>query len=296
MVLPTGTISLSQVNAELGISPTSSTISMDNPRVRCLASGLPARFPAAQFLTPGTVIAMSDLQGKPSATATGGNTVVDRNGFRVHTFTGPGTFTITGTQFLNGNYLVVAGGGTGGFTQYTGPTINFGGGGGAGGARTGTFGASPGSYSITVGGAGGNSSFSTLASCTGGGAGGTLGPGSPGGSGGGGSGNNGGFQPGGTGGSGEGNSGGAGFGGNAGVWDSGGGGGAGGSGTSGLPSGGGAGIAVNVAGVPEVYSQGGSGRGGTSPTIGGGGGSGPSFGGSGSAGKPGVVIIWYPLC
>ena len=135
-------------------------------------------------------------------TATGG-TVTCCGDYKIHTFTGPGTFTVTCAGNPAGSntvdYLVVAGGGGGG-------RIN-GGGGGAGGYRTNYPSSCSGTpvtvtgYPITVGGGGvggtaspttsstqGNPSiFSTITS-TGGGLGGNAsgGAGGPGGSGGGG--------------------------------------------------------------------------------------------------------------
>ena len=81
--------------------------------------------------------------------------------YRAHIFTSSGTFTVNEVGTIDGDnieYLVVAGGGAGG-TGY------YGGGGGAGGLRTNLSGhpkagsaypisASPGSYTITVGGGG----------------------------------------------------------------------------------------------------------------------------------------------
>jgi len=150
--------------------------------------------------------------------ATGG-TITTSGNFKIHTFTGPGTFTVTSAGTACGSntvdYLVVAGGGGGGTGPSPGPATGHGGGGGAGGYRessgaaSGCYTASPlGSgvsgisvpvqaYPITVGagGAGGNfgagtngvnSTFSSITS-TGGGSGGTLtGNGNTGGSGGGG--------------------------------------------------------------------------------------------------------------
>ena len=96
----------------------------------------------------------------------------------IHTFTSPGTFSVTSGSNTNLEYLVVAGGGGAG-----------GGGGGAGGYRTGTgFSVGTGSYTVTVGGggnggsggpipsgnAGSNSVFSTI-TAAGGGAGGSAG-------------------------------------------------------------------------------------------------------------------------
>ena len=134
-------------------------------------------------------------------TATGGTvTTVDTN-FKVHTFTGPGTFQVTcGGNAAGSNtvdYLVVAGGGSGGYAN------GGGGGGGAGGLRysASTYcnpspsGGAAGTalpvslqdYPITVGGGGGaksgspsykrgdsgsNSSFSTITAHGGGGGGG----------------------------------------------------------------------------------------------------------------------------
>jgi hypothetical protein len=79
--------------------------------------------------------------------ATGG-TILTCGDFKIHTFTGPGTFTVTSAGNSGGSdsvdYLVVAGGGGGG--------SRFGGGGGAGGYRT-TFpspGCNAGSFPITA--------------------------------------------------------------------------------------------------------------------------------------------------
>ena len=60
-----------------------------------------------------------------------GGTVTTSGNYKIHTFTGPGTFTVNCVSNLNSNnivsYVVVAGGGTGGG--------GVGGGGGAGGFR-----------------------------------------------------------------------------------------------------------------------------------------------------------------
>ena len=156
-------------------------------------------------------------------TATGGTVTTVCTNFKVHTFTGPGTFQVTCAGNSSGSntleYLVVAGGGAGGPASPS----NGGGGGGAGGYResSGTAGgsytvsplggcvsgltASAASFPITVGAggsatpssgnaqnSGSNSVFSTITSA-GGGAGGIGQPnsafaGKPGGSGGGGGG------------------------------------------------------------------------------------------------------------
>jgi hypothetical protein len=164
----------------------------------------------------------SDLVIPPKfVTATGG-TITTSGNFKIHTFTGPGTFTVSCAGNPGGStsvdYLVVAGGGAGGGS---GGSSRSGAGGGAGGYREsgGTasgcytvspLGSSPSpvpalvvpatAYPITVGGGGdsggpetkgangANSIFSTITS-TGGGAGGARGGvecGSSGGSGGGG--------------------------------------------------------------------------------------------------------------
>jgi len=157
---------------------------------------------------------------QPVFTAATGGTITTSGDFKIHTFTGPGTFTVTSVgnsptvpQGGPGNvdYLVVAGGGGGG--QYA-----YGGGGGAGGgfreshtaAVGGPYTASPlatpsslpvsaQGYPITVGaggagkasgssqtgGTGANSIFSTITSAGGGGGGGGLAAGVNGGSGGG---------------------------------------------------------------------------------------------------------------
>jgi hypothetical protein len=152
--------------------------------------------------------------GNNFVVATGG-TVSCCGDYKIHTFTGPGTFTVTSAGNPGGSdtvdYLVVAGGGSGGIGS------SFGGGGGAGGFResvpspaawtasplanpggalpvsvqgypitVGAGGASGASPVIVQGNPGNNSIFSTITSSGGGGGGGfsTIG-GSPGGSGGG---------------------------------------------------------------------------------------------------------------
>jgi hypothetical protein len=179
---------------------------------------------------------------KSSFAATGGS-VTDSVGYRYHTFTSSGTFTVTkGTN--NIQYLVVGGGG--------GSTGRYGGGGGAGGYIASTALVSSGTISISIGGggaaggpsgqssrgqSGSNTTVSGLISHTaiGGGAGGATDgnkTGLSGGSGGGGSNGTNSSGAGGEGGSGtagQGNSGGNGLGGGLGSYDykSGGGGGAG---------------------------------------------------------------------
>ena len=85
----------------------------------------------------------SDISGESFITATGGTTA-DCGNFRIHTFTGPGTFAvsaISGTPANNAvDYLIIGGGGGGG--------NNAASGGGAGGYRE-TPGTSTGSYSAS---------------------------------------------------------------------------------------------------------------------------------------------------
>ena len=167
-----------------------------------------------------TMDSTSNVRGNAFIGATGGTITEDGN-FKIHTFTGPGTFTVNNTAVSAPNnavaYMVVAGGGGGGCNSpFPSADAGRGGGGGAGGYREGTtapivpYTASPlvaatgitvtaTSYPITVGAGatsstpvtrGGSSVFSSITS-TGGGNGGVgqcapdTRPGSPGGSGGG---------------------------------------------------------------------------------------------------------------
>ena len=252
----------------------------------------------------------SDLPA-PLFTAATGGTITTCGNFKIHTFTGPGTFTVTsvGNASIlptggpsNVDYLVIAGGGAG--NSYGG------GGGGAGGYRTtfpspgcnaGSFPITATAYPITVGAGGaiqssGNPSvFSTITS-TAGGKGGVFANGTSGGSGGGGSG----IPGGGTGGAGntppvspsQGSNGGNGQFTNCGSWRAGGGGGAsavGGNATPTVAGPGGAGSANSISGSPVtraggggggVYGPGTQGSGGS----GGGGAGGINPGGTGTAG------------
>ena len=142
-------------------------------------------------------LAVNDMTTEqvPSFIAATGGTETTSGDFKIHTFTGPGTFTVTCAGNAAGSdkvsYMVVAGGGGGG--------ANRAGGGGAGGFREGkdsttdTYSASPlattglpvsvQAYPITVGGggagrnwptatlgiSGSNSSFSSITSAGGGG-------------------------------------------------------------------------------------------------------------------------------
>jgi hypothetical protein len=142
----------------------------------------------------------SNLDTAEYIAATGGTITCDGD-YKIHTFTGPGTFTVTNAGNSNGSnsvdYLVVAGGGGGG--------TRSGGGGGAGGFRTNHpspavagLPVSVQGYPITVGGGGSgaatspnsasglvgnNSVFSTITSNGGGGGGGAVVQGGNGGSG-----------------------------------------------------------------------------------------------------------------
>ena len=77
-----------------------------------------------------TMDSTSNVRGNPNLTATGG-TITTCGDYKIHTFTGPGTFTVTNTSGTAADnivsYMVVAGGGSGGAA--------YGGGGGAGGFR-----------------------------------------------------------------------------------------------------------------------------------------------------------------
>ena len=142
---------------------------------------------------------------QPLFTVATGGTITTTGDFKVHTFTGPGTFCVSqlgncvpGGGPGNVDYLVLAGGGGGG------SGIGGAGGGGAGGHRTtfpspscnaGDFPITATAFPITVGGGGtfptpgSNSIFSTITATGGGSGGGPCGPaGQNGGSGGGGAG------------------------------------------------------------------------------------------------------------
>ena len=188
MTLPTGTISMSQVNAELGRFPTSSIPLGNDADVKSIARQPPP--PIAPSPTPGTLISMSMLRGKCfrlTATAGPPTTVITVPSYpdggvnyRAHIFRGPGTFSVTcaGPGLLE--YLVV-GGGAGTATATVSGITNTGrcsGGGGAGACRTGiNFPVTVGNYPVTVGGGGaagptgvngGLSSFSSITSFGGG--------------------------------------------------------------------------------------------------------------------------------
>ena len=254
-----------------------------------------------------TMDSTSNERGNPFIAATGG-TITTSGNFKIHTFTGPGTFTVTNGGAAPGSntvsYMVVGGGGAGGGGADAG--------GGAGGFREGKassdcYTASPlnapaglpvtaQAYPITVGGggsapggSGANSIFSTITSHGGGGA------GSTGGSGGGASWSIPGPAPGASGNSPpvsppQGNPGGNG--GGPPNFASGGGGGAGGSGGNASPGSansgaGGNGIATSINTTPTLRAGGGGGSATCQNAVQGSGG--PGGGGAGAP-RPGVGV------
>ena len=255
----------------------------------------------------------------PSFIIATGGTITTCGNYKIHTFTGPGTFNVTQTANPFGgpnnvDYLVVAGGGGGGANDY--PDDRGAGGGGAGGYRTsfpspaGTIPVSVTGYPVSIGGggaggdntppggggspitnggAGSNSSALSITSAGGGYGAGHVQAGGSGGSGGGGS--NGPV----AGGSGntppvsppQGNPGGPGSP-NASPWTGGGGGGASGSGTGGGPNAagpGGNGSANLITGSSTSYAGGGGGGGGPGGTQGTGG----TGGGGAGSNSPGAA-------
>ena len=260
---------------------------------------------------------VADL-GAPLFTSATGGTITTSGDYKIHTFTGDGCFVVSilGNSPVvptggpsNVDYLVVAGGGSGG-TGFAG--VRYQGGGGAGGYRTsfpspgcnaGAFPVTATTYPITVGAGaasppaindygrkGSDSIFSTITS-TAGGAGGFPAPGgdSNGGSGGGGGYNGTPSMPGGAGNTPpvsppQGNNGGSG------VAQSGGGGGGasavGGNATSTIGGNGGAGSPNAISGSATTYAGGGGGGGNVTPGSGGSGGGGaghPQVGVAGTA-------------
>jgi hypothetical protein len=134
----------------------------------------------------------SDITESPLFTVATGGTITTCGDYKIHTFTGPGTFCVSALGNPAGgpnnvDYLVIAGGGGGGGAHDV--NTHAGGGGGAGGYRTsypsplGTLPVSVQGYPITVGAGapgqpgngpglpspdGGNSIFSTITSAGGG--------------------------------------------------------------------------------------------------------------------------------
>jgi hypothetical protein len=93
----------------------------------------------------------SNVVGNPYILATGG-TITTCGNYKIHTFTSPGTFTVSSTAASPTNnvvdYLVVAGGGGGGGSGTPSPSNGGGGGGGAGGYRE-SSGVASGSYTVS---------------------------------------------------------------------------------------------------------------------------------------------------
>lgn len=309
MPLPSsGPITLAAINAEFGRGL---NLNAYRGTQYYTSSGGPFTFPSG-------AISFSNFYGTQLAAnfinATGG-TVTTSGNFRIHTFTGSGTFTVTSAPAGKTlEYLIIAGGGAGGYGGNTG-------GGGAGGYRTGTFSPSVTSYTITVGAGGASASGATLnngsassafsITSIGGGSGGYNGVNSANGGSGGGSTYGFGF---GSGTAGQGNNGGYFGGGGKDPTTGGGGGGAGGVGQNGFPTNpnGGAGLANSITGSSVTRAGGGGGAGsggynGSGGSGGGGGGNGGGAGGGGNAntgsggggglpsgaGGSGIVIIRY---
>jgi len=99
-----------------------------------------------------------DVRTTPAFISATGGTETCTGDFKIHTFTGPGTFTVScAGNFAGSNtleYLVIAGGGSGG-SSANGPNYRGGGGGGAGGYRE-SSGTTAGCYSVSPLGSGVN--------------------------------------------------------------------------------------------------------------------------------------------
>lgn len=251
----------------------------------------------------------------PPIIATGGDTVQDINGNRIHTFTTVGTTSFVVTRGGPVEVLVVAGGGGGG-----GCSANQSGGGGGAGELIYRSGVSvSGAISVTVGSGGnggtttgvngtngGNSVFGTLIALGGGFGGTTSRVGNPGGSGGGGGRSASGGAS--TAATGLGNAGGLSVGNISGTASGGGGGGATSVGrnayNNGISTPGGTGYTSNISGISAVYASGGDGgarsyssngaNGAANTGNGADGGDGNASTNGGSGGS-GIVIVRYPL-
>jgi hypothetical protein len=208
-----------------------------------------------------TLYGVSNVTAAQNAYATGGDQIYTDNTYWYHIFTSSGTFTPTRT--LSCDYLVIAGGGSGGYAG--------GSGGGAGGYLTGTLSVTSGAKTVTIGAGGAGSSstrsngsnsvFDSITS-TGGGSGTNSGGGYSGGSGGGGVGDSGVLATGGAASpSGQGNKGGdRTTGGSTDSFGAGGGGaGSAGVNTNTVPSNGGDGLASSITGTSVTRAGGGGG-------------------------------------
>lgn len=132
MPTPSGQIAFSQVNAELGVSPTSSQANLGSAPFRGLAG------------VPSGQISMSNLQNKSSFAVTGGTTFTPGDGYRYFVFTSTGPLLVTGSG--NIHYVAIGGGAGGG---NAGPGPSDAGGGGAGGYVTAPLNVT-GPFNITV--------------------------------------------------------------------------------------------------------------------------------------------------
>jgi len=244
-----------------------------------------------------------------------GGTVSTSGNYKIHTFTGNGTFSVSSGG--NAEYMVVAGGGGGGWVD-SGAWEGAGGGGAGGYNTSGSTSFSATNYAITVGGGGagdpagesnalsapGNDSVvAGIQTADGGGRGGGYGSyqGVPGGTGGDGGSGGGGCARGGSGQGGSGTQGGDGAS-VPGATQHPGGGGGGASGADGSGGNGGAGASNSITGSSTTYGGGGAGSSGDGASGGshgagsgvnsGGGGNGQR-GSTGSAGDSGIVVIKY---
>lgn len=135
MTLPTGTITMNQVNVELG-NPGTSNISLNDSDVRTLAG------------KPSGTISMNDLRGKSNADMSGGDDDWSSGGYNYRVWTSTGTVSVSGGPAMTIQALVIAGGAP---AQAQG---SAGGGGGAGGMRWITVpGPTASSGAVVVGGA-----------------------------------------------------------------------------------------------------------------------------------------------
>lgn len=106
--------------------------------------------PTTSLVASGNVEVGGVVHGYTKISASGGTeSTTSAPGYKIHTFTSDGTFTVTTPGLVE--YLVVAGGGGA-------PGRDIGGGGGGGGVKTGTLLIPTGSHSITVG-AGGQGKY-----------------------------------------------------------------------------------------------------------------------------------------
>ena len=132
MTTPSGTISMSDVNTELGYASTAN-ISLNQATVRTLAG------------VPSGTISMNNLRGKSNKPVISGGNILDSGGYRYHFFDSTATLTVTSipTSPFSVDATIVAGGGGGG--------LDWGGGGGGGGGYTFAYGVTVTSYTLYVG-------------------------------------------------------------------------------------------------------------------------------------------------